>query len=281
MTIRRVATLVLAGALAASRAEAAAPTEPAGGAELAVGQLLEKNAAARGGLEAWRRVKTMAWTGHVERADGAGPQVPFVFEQKRPNLTRFEIAIDRQRSVRAFDGKRGWKLRQGASGAPVQQPYGAEEARAARDALVIDGPVLDAAAKGVEVTLDGQDEVDGRRAWRLSAKLPSGTIQRVWIDAQSFLEIKYDRPARDAGGQPTTVAVYLRNYQTFEGLRIPITIETGAPGGGPIVDRLVIDRVAVNPDLPDAVFAEPRTPRRGVTVDTRIPPSRPGAQRPR
>ena len=151
------------------------------------------------------------------------------------------------------------------------QPYTEEERRTALDALVIDGPLLDARAKGVEVQLDGIDVVDGRKAYRLRAKLPSGTTQRVWIDAETFLEVKYDRPARDPAGRPTTVAVYLRNYKSFDGLQIPFTIETGAAGGGPAVDRLVIERIAVGARLADGMFARPgmRTSRRGFTVDAR------------
>jgi hypothetical protein len=142
-----------------------------------------------------------------------------------------------------------------------------------------DEALLDAAAKGVQLALDGVDEVEGRKAYRLSAKLPSGTTQRVWIDAETFLELKYDRPARDAAGRPSTVAVYLRNYQTYEGLKIPFTIETGTPGGGPIADRLAIDRIAINANLPDGTFARPgqRTSRRGITVDTRPKEATPGA----
>jgi hypothetical protein len=266
MTIRPIAALALASALSVSSLSAAArAAEP----PLGVEQVLEKNATARGGLEAWRKVQTMTWIGHVERADGL--RLPFMLEQKRPNLTRFELVAEKQGAVRVFDGRRGWKLRPNASGRPEPQPFTEEEVRAARDAPVIDGPILDAAAKGVAVKLDGLDEVEGREAYRLSAKLPSGTTQRVWIDAQSFLEVKYDRPARDAAGRPTTVAVYLRNYQAIEGLQIPFTIETAAPGGGPTADRLVIERAAINPKLPDGVFARPdlRTSRRGVTVDTR------------
>lgn len=274
MTIRRIGVRALAGSLCLSSLLAAAPAaEPGAAPKLDLAAILEKNAAARGGLSAWRKVQTMIWSGHVERADGSGPRLPFVFEQKRPNLTRFEIMTDEQKSVRVFDGRQGWKLRPNASGRPGLQPYSEEERRSASDALVIDGPVLDAGAKGVEVTLDGSDEVEGRKAWRLSAKLPSGTTQRVWIDAQSFLELKYDRPAHDAAGRPTTVAVYLRNYQPFEGLQIPFSIETGAPGGGPAADRLVIERIVLNPTLPDGMFARPglRTSRRGITVDTRAP----------
>lgn len=280
MTIRRMASWALASALCAPLLPgAAAAAGPGEQPRLGVAQILERSAAARGGLDAWRKVQTMVWRGHVERADGSGPGMPFMFYQKRPNLTRFELVVDKQMSQRVFDGQQGWKLRPTASGRPELQPYTEEERRAAQDALVIDGPVLDARAKGVRVTLDGMDEVEGRKAFRLRAKLPSGTTEHVWIDAETFLELEYDRPARDAAGRPTTVAVYLRNYQTFEGLQIPFTIETGAPGGGPVVDRLVIDRIAVGPNLPDGMFAQPglRTARRGITVDTRLPPPGPSA----
>jgi hypothetical protein len=44
-----------------------------------------------------------------------------------------------------------------------------------------------------------------------------------------------------------------------------------------MVDRLVIERIAVDAALPDGMFARPglRTSRRGITVDTR-PPQGPG-----
>jgi hypothetical protein len=269
MAIGRVTAWMLGAALCAPVVAVAAPaTGPGTPAIIGLAEIVERNAAARGGLDAWRKVQTMAWSGHVERADGAGPRLPFLFEQRRPNLTRFEIAADQQRSVRVFDGQQGWKLRPSASGRPELQPYGEDEQRAARDALVIDGPVLDAQAKGIELTLEGMDEVEGRKAFRLNARLPSGTIQSVWIDAQTFLEIRYERPGRDSAGRPTTAAVYLRDYQAFEGLQIPFTIETR---GGPIADRLVIERVELNPALPDGSFARPgsRGSRRGIAVDTR------------
>jgi hypothetical protein len=272
MTTRRLASwgLISAACCLPLLAGAAPATEPGGAPDLA--QILAKNAAARGGLEAWRKVQTMVWGGHVERGDGSGAGMPFMFFQKRPNRTRFEIVVDKAKAVRVFDGDQGWKLRPAASGRAEVQAYTEEERRAARDALVIDGPVLDGKAKGVDVKLDGLDEVEGRKAFRLLARLPSGAMERVWVDAETFLEVKYDRPSRDASAPPAT-AVYLRNYKAFEGLQIPFTIETRA-SGGQVGDRLVIERIAVGAPLPDGMFARPdlRTARRGITVDTRLPP---------
>ena len=261
-------------ALAACLSTLASAAEPVAAPELSSAQIVEKNAAARGGLEAWRKIQTMVWAGHVESGNAAASRLPFVLEQKRPNKTRFEMTVDKQKSARVFDGVNGWKLRPNSSGKPELQPYTIDEVTFARDAQVIDGPLMDAAAKGIAVTLGGVDEIEGRKAYRLNVKLPSGVRQTVWIDAETFLDIRLDRMSRNRAGQPGTVSVFYRNYRTIEGLQIPLTIETSA-GAGKAADKLVIEKVALNPPLADRMFAKPSVPgarRNAVTVDTRVPP---------
>jgi outer membrane lipoprotein-sorting protein len=272
--MQRLAGWVLAACLASG----AWAAEPVAAPDLSAAQIVENNAVARGGVGAWRKIETMAWAGQVESANAPGRNLPFLLEQKRPNKTRFEIMAASQRSVRIFDGTGGWKLRPSSSGRPELQPYAAEELNFAREAPVIDGPLMDAVAKDAAVTLGGIDEIDGRKAYRLNVRLRSGENRRVWVDAQTFLESRFDRETRNAQGQPGVVSVAYRNYHTFEGLQLPLTIETGAGTGKP-VDKLVIDKVALNPQLEDRMFARPNLPvsrRKGVIVDTRsaaVPPA--------
>jgi hypothetical protein len=274
---RRLAAWALVGAVGTAGAWAALAARAGAEPKLDLAGILDRNAAARGGQDAWAKVQTLAWAGHVERAGGSGPRPQFLLEQKRPNLTRFELVSEGQRSVRVFDGQQGWKQRADASGRPELQPFGEEELRAARDVLGIDGPVLGARARGLELSLQGVDEVEGSPAYRLGARLPSGAEQHLWVDAKTFLEVKYDRPGRDAAGRPTTVAVSLRRYQAWDGLQLPLVIETGGPGG----DQLVIERVAINPNLPGESFTRPGTHgtrRGGVVVDARAAAGRPAAR---
>lgn len=219
-------------------------------------QIIEKNVAARGGLEAWRKIQTMVWVGHIERAHATAPSLPFVLEMKRPNKTRFEIKAQSQRTERRFDGTQGWKQRPSKNGLPELQPYTDQELSFARDAQGIDGPLLDYQAKGIAVALDGIDEIEGHKAYRLNVKLPSGVSHSVWIDAQTFLDIKYDRESRSALGQSNTVSVFYRNYRTIEGVQIPFTIETGTDTAK-AADKMVIDKISLNPPLEDRIFAKP------------------------
>jgi hypothetical protein len=230
---------------------------------LSVAQIADKNAEARGGLEAWRKVQTMVLSGHVESATAPAS---FMLALKRPGKTRFEIVAAKQMSLRVFDGRRGWKLHAaGGGGQPSLQPYSQEELQFAHDEPVIDGPLIDYQARGVTIALAGMDELDGRSCYRLDLHLPSGAHRQLWLDAQTFLDVRYDREARNALGQVVMVSVRYRDYQPIEGLQIARTIEAGAAMGAQL-DRLVIDKVVLNPPLADWMFVKPGTRRTNAAV---------------
>jgi len=280
--MNRLGCLVGCMLLAASLAASALAQDGPGG--LSAAEIVERNAAARGGVPAWQKLQTLAWAGHTEINSVPGRQMTFLLEQKRPNKTRFEITAEGQRSLRVYDGSTGWKMRPNSSnGRPDVQAYSEEELRFARGAQVIDGPLMDYVAKGGVVTLTGSGQVDGQRAYILDVKLPSGGSHTVWVDAQTFLDVRHDRQVRGASGQMGMVTVLLRDYREFEGLTMPTVVETGSAPGRPS-SRLVIERVALNPPLDDSVFTRPMAPlsrRAGVVVDTRgaaAPPPRPTLQ---
>ena len=77
--------------------------------KISAADVVARNAAARGGLEARRKVHTMAWNGHLEGAPVPG--TPFELGQKRPDKTRRVDTATGARSVRVFDGSRGWRMR--------------------------------------------------------------------------------------------------------------------------------------------------------------------------
>ena len=270
--MRRFAAWSLAALMAltgSGRADALpAPEIPA----MTASQVVTRNAAARGGVEAWRKIDTMAWTGYAENTNVPGRKVPFLLEQKRPGKTRFEIVEPTgMKAVRAYDGTDGWKMRPGKEGPPQVVAYAPDELSFARGAQVIEGPLMDYVAAGAIVSLAGVDTVEGRQAFVLDVRIPSGGLHRVWVDAQSFLEVRHDREFHDAAGHSVVATVRYRDYHAFEGLQIPVTIETGGGKGQPM-NRLTIERVALNPPIEDKAFEKPEAVSRrrgGVVVDMR------------
>jgi hypothetical protein len=265
--MRRLALMILWGFVVASPAAKAATAGRSAVQTPAktAAEVIDRNAAARGGIDAWRKVETMVWLGHLEHKSRDAQHVPFVMQLKRPNLTRFELKEQFNQFTRIFDGAHGWKIRPATDGRPETKSFSPEEVNFARAEFVIDGPLIDYAAKGVTADLDGIDTVEGQKAYRLSLTLPSGAQRKVWIDTKTNLEVRSDRPATNPLKPGAPVSVYYRNYAAVQGLQIPRGIETGvADGTAEGADRLVIDRILINPKLDADAFIPPDVPlRRG------------------
>jgi outer membrane lipoprotein-sorting protein len=264
--IERAGHLLRLCALAGLLSATASPSRPAAGVvgnceavPLTAEQIVANNVAARGGLEAWRKIQTMVWTGHIESGNASAASVQFILEYKRPNKMRFEIDAEHEKSVRVFDGTAGWQMLTSSSGTPRLKRYSRRDLRSARDAQGIGGLLIDYQAHGITVALDSTDEVEGQRAYRLAVTLPSGSTRHIWIDAQTFLDLKYDREGHLANGHTGTISVFYRDYRTIDGVRMPMTIETIAQGGR-ATERVVVEWVTLNPSLSDAHFERPGLP---------------------
>jgi Outer membrane lipoprotein-sorting protein len=136
--------------------------------------------------------------------------------------------------------------------------------------------LIDHQAKGIAVELAGVEKVGGSKAYRLHLTGKSGDRHDVWIDAKTFLDLKYDRTSYRANGEPGIVSVVYRNYKTVEGLQIPSILEIGGSTEQPSA-RMVIEKIALNPPLDDKLFARPNEARRKrmTVIDTQAPPADP------
>jgi outer membrane lipoprotein-sorting protein len=272
----------LASAQAAPAAKAApvAPAKPAASSaavtpalpKLSVQQVLDKNLAARGGLSAWRAVKSLAWTGKLgagganyeavtaramlERREREEMQLPFRFEFKRPNKMRLELQFQGKTAVQVFDGGQGYKYRPFLN-RTNWEPYTASERQQAATQPGIDGYLIDAAAKGSKVALDGTENVENQPAYKLKVTLKDGTVRHVWVDGQSFLDVKTDGEPRKIDQHVRPVVIYLRDYKSERGLMMPHTYET-AVQGEERTEKIKIDSVIINPPADDARFTQPK-----------------------
>jgi hypothetical protein len=248
--MNRVVAAIAVGSVAVALAAGCAST-----GKLTAAEIVAKNVAARGGAEAWGKVETMVWVGHIESAHAPMPSMQFTLEQKRPNKTRLQINTPGEKSMRVFDGARGWKLRW-AHGQPDVQPYNPQELRFAQTAHGIGGPLIDAAARGSSVTLEGVDDLAGRKAYHLSVRLANGSNEEVWVDAESYLEIRYDRMAEGPAGASRRVSVNYADYRPVDGLQVPFVIETA----GTTPDKMLIESVRLSTPLDDSTFENPAAP---------------------
>lgn len=246
-------------------AVARAPTLP----PLTAEQIVERNVTARGGLAAWKAVQTMSWKGkmgaggttymtvsakgRLQQKEREEMQLPYRLEFKRPLKSRLELDFNGQTAVQVYDGVKGWKWRP-YLGRDEWQPYSADELRQAAAEPGIDGYLIDHAGKGAKVELAGTDKVEGHAAYKLKVTRKDGQVRQVWVDGQSFLELKVDGAPRRLDGKLHAVAVYLRDYKQDQGLMVPHLQETVVQGV-PKNEKVTIESVTLNPPLDDARFA--------------------------
>ena len=285
-SLRLCVTLALALGTAAAGDKPAVP----GISGLSAAQIVDRNVAARGGLQAWRAVHTMLLAGKVgaggnRRATLSVPnpdkktlgsiapqrpaeevQLPFRMELERPRKMRFELDFNGKTAVQVYDGSNGWKLRPFLNRLEVE-PYTAEELKIASTQADLDGPLVDYAAKGSSVALDGMEKVEGRDTYKLKLTMKNGQVTHVWIDAQTFLETKIEGQPRRLDGTYHPVEVYFRDFRTVEGLQIPFVLETkvlpvektalGLRDTPVPVEKIILDKVVVNPKLEESRFTKP------------------------
>ncbi|MBI3562983.1 MAG: outer membrane lipoprotein-sorting protein [Gammaproteobacteria bacterium] len=256
-------------------------------AKLTLAQIIEKHAAARGGLKAWRAVQTLTFTGKMDAGRPVKPtpppgpnvippnrparieaakkreaeieaaskqvQVPYILELKRPHKSRLEIQFEGQTALQVYDGEKGWKLRP-FLGRHEVEAYNDEELQLAAEQTELDGALLDYAAKGYKAQLEGMEPVEGHDAYRIKVTFKNGQARHVWVDAKSFLEVKIDE-SRKLGGKLRAVYTMLRDYKTVDGLKIPHLLETRVEGARS-VEKIIVEHVTVNPKLDDTRFAK-------------------------
>lgn len=210
-------------------------------------EVLAKHAAAHGGLEAWRAVRSLIVTGTVAHYSNPGP---FVFEWRQPDSSRFEqTAFGRQILFVHHGGVTWW----------LQPLWGVEkpavitdqtQAALIRKAASFDSPLIDAAAKGNQVELLGKDEVDGQPAWKLKVTRKDGSEETWFLDPSTFLEIaRVDRVFDSIGIKERWT--YYSDFRTAEGLVIAhrqdqeYSIRHVA---------LTVEKVQVNPEIDPGRF---------------------------
>jgi hypothetical protein len=257
-------------------------------AKLSAAAIVDKNVAARGGLQAWRSVQTMSMEGKLgaggnQRAAIPVPipdqkttrkslplrpaeevQLPFVMELMRSRKMRLELQFNGQTAIQVFDGTNGWKLRPFLNRNDVE-PYSAEELKAAAMQPDLDGPLVDYAAKGTQVDLVGMEKVEDRNTYKLKLTMKNGESIHMWIDAQTFLEAKIQGQPRQLDGISHPVEIYYRDFRPVSGLQVPFLMETkvlpvaakGARQSVIPVEKIIVEKVVVNPKLDETIFSKP------------------------
>jgi len=226
-----------------------------GAMALTVDELIGKNIEARGGIAKIRAIRTLRSTGTLQFS-GGGFSVDLRYLQlvSRPGMVRTEVTLQGLSAVQAWDGSVGWQI-QPFQGRIDPERMAGDDVKVFRLAADLDGPLVDAKGKGNTVEYLGTEDVDGTDAHKLKITLADGDVRYVYLDPDYFLEIR-TLDQTTVRGVSVEQETDLGDYEQVEGVFFPFSLESG-PKGGPKGQKVTLEKVEANVDLPEALFHFP------------------------
>jgi outer membrane lipoprotein-sorting protein len=226
-------------------------------------EIVAKNIQARGGSDKLKSVQSIKSTATI--AMGPGMEAPGVLIQKRGNLARLEFTVQGLTAVQAFDGKNAWQIMP-FTGKKDPEPMSADEAKEVEEMADLDGPLVDYKSKGHRVELLGKEKIEGTDAYKLKVSLKNGDVETVYLDADSFLEIR-DETKRTVRGSEQVEESEIGDYKEVGGILFPFASESGIKGS-PQKQKLTITKIELNVPADDSIFKMPPPPPAPEKPDT-------------
>ena len=221
--------------------------------QLTLEQIIERNAEAKGGLDALHAIASLRVTGKL-LVNGGQLELAYAQTKKRPGEVRTEATLQGMTLVQAFDGAQGWQVSP-FQGRKDPEKVSADDAKSMVEDAEIDGPLVDWKAKGNTVELLGTEDVDGTLAHKLKVTRKNGDIVYVYLDPEHFLEIRTVSQRIERGAQ-VEVETDLGDYEKIGGVFIPFSIESGRKGSTD-KQKIILEKAEANVPVDDAVFRFP------------------------
>ncbi|MFB3852708.1 MAG: outer membrane lipoprotein carrier protein LolA [Vicinamibacterales bacterium] len=213
-----------------------------------VDDVIARNIEAKGGLDRLRAVETLRMTGTM--TVGPGMEAPFVMEFKRPSMLRMDVTYHGTTVVQAFDGKMGW-TQNPIAGDAAPTPVPPEVLRVMEEQADFDGPLVEYKAKGHKIDLEGKEG----GAYKLRITFKNGQVRYYFLDATTFLETRVEGKTNVLGRETETVGT-IGDYRDVNGIKLPHAMES-APKGSPQKQKMIVQKVEVNPPIDDSRFRMP------------------------
>jgi outer membrane lipoprotein-sorting protein len=156
-----------------------------------------------------------------------GMDLPMEIWMKKPNKIKTVTNLNGQEIIQAFDGEKGYMINPMAgSSDPV--PMTPEQIKdVARNNLFQN--YMSNYLKNGQLSLEGEDNVNGKPAFKIKANLDGTKNAYLYIDKSSFLLLKTVADVNQ-GGMSMTLESYPSDYTETNGVMLPMKTTTSASG---------------------------------------------------
>jgi outer membrane lipoprotein-sorting protein len=132
---------------------------------------------------------------------------------------------------------------------------GPQAEKTRQDAGDFDTPLLDYKARGTRVELVGTEAVQGIMMHRLRLTWKNGTIQEVYLNADTYLESRTVMQV-EQGNRKAIVTLEFSNYKPVDGITVPFHVRQHH--NGQVMVEVTYDSYEFNAPMPDTLFEMPK-----------------------
>jgi hypothetical protein len=218
-------------------------------------ELVAKNLQAHGGVDKIKAIKSYKYTGKFQQGSFSA-QVSQ--EAKAPDYIREMFTIQGMTQIQAYDGSTGWQISP-FQGRRDPEMLGEDDLRDITEDADFYGPLVDYKEKGNTVEYLGHDTVDGDDVYRLKVTLKNGDIVYMYLDPDTYIEIRSERQQFIRGAVRET-QTDLGSYKRVEGVFFPFSISSGPKNRPDQKGTVTIDKMEANVNVPDTEFKMPSAP---------------------
>ena len=218
-------------------------------------ELVAKNLQAKGGVDKIKAIRSVRMTGNF---DAGGFKATVGELSKRPNMVKETFTLQGMTQVQVYDGASGWQISP-FSGRRDPEMLGEDDVRGLAEDADIDGPLVDAQAKGNKIEYLGHDHVDGDDAYKLKVTLKNGDILYYYLDPDTYIEIQIEKQQFIRGSVRESVTV-LGSYKPVNGVMYPFFIESGPKNNPDQRGKVTVTKMEANMPVEDSEFKIPTPP---------------------
>jgi outer membrane lipoprotein-sorting protein len=177
-----------------------------------------------------------------------GMDMPMVIWMKNPNKIKSVTSFNGQDIVQVFDGEKGYMINPMAgSNDPVEMT--ADQIKDVTRSNMFNN-YMSQYFKDGKLSLDGEDNVNGKPVFKVKAALEGANSATMFIDKSTYLLLKTVADVNQ-GGMAVTIESFPSDYTETNGIMLPMKTTTSASGM-----EIVTTFTNVEVDIPmeDSVF---------------------------
>jgi hypothetical protein len=217
-------------------------------------EIIEKYLTAIGGADNWKKLESMQQTG---TAVAQGMNIPFTMSAMRPNLSKVELEIQGMKMVQqCYDGTVGWSLNPFNGGNTATKMTDEEVQEVAKENFEDD--FIDFKTKGHTAELQGTEEIEGSKCFKLSLKRKVGDEKVYYFDTETYVPVMIRSFSTSGPMKGMAIETFMSDYKDVSGLMIAHSMEQKIQGQSAAVIKA--EKIELNAKLDKSIFAFPTTP---------------------